>query len=71
MTITLPTHPCFGHCDIDSAVGRCTGCGHKFAEVLMWGQLSPERRDEAEGEAKEFLAARGHPGVGHQQGRDA
>ena len=58
MTTPLSSHPCFRYCEIDSAVGRCNGCGHKFAEVLTWGQLSPERRDEAEREAREFLAAR-------------
>jgi len=31
--------------------------------VLSWGQLSPERRDAAEQEAREFLSTKGHPGV--------
>ena len=71
MTIPRPFHPCFRYCEIDSAIGRCNGCGHQFAEVLTWGQLSPERRDEAEREAKEFLATRGHPGVELQKDHDA
>ena len=57
------THPCFRYCEIDSTVGRCNGCGHKFAEVLTWGQLSQQRRAEAEREAREFLAGRSGPGV--------
>ena len=62
MTTPRSAHPCFQYCDIDPAVGRCHGCGHKFEEVLTWGQLSPERRDEAEREARAFLGARGRPG---------
>ncbi len=58
MTSPKLLHPCFQYCDIDPDAGRCNGCGHTFDDVLTWGQLTPERRDEADREAKAFLAAR-------------
>ena len=58
MNSSRPIHPCFQYCEIAPEIGRCNGCGHRFDEVLTWRQLSQERRDEAEREAREYLSVR-------------